>query len=149
VAPAVTRVVCDLPVPELDDALPRTPRDPERVVALADRWGLDSALERFLARSRSRRAADYLTGTTSGGAQASGVGGLVVGLLLRVALCLNAREVVLDLQGRVLLVPVEQRRHQLGDDGRRLDAAVPRLDRRAGAPREHVVEVTAPSWVTA
>jgi hypothetical protein len=45
----VTRVVCDLPVPELDDALPRTPRDPERVVALADRWGLDSALERFLA----------------------------------------------------------------------------------------------------
>jgi 5'-3' exonuclease len=49
VAPAVTRVVRDLPVPPLDDALPRTPRDPERVVELADRWGLDGPLERFLA----------------------------------------------------------------------------------------------------
>jgi 5'-3' exonuclease len=49
VAPAVTRVVCDLPVPPLDDALPRAPHDPERLVALADRWGLDSCLDRFLA----------------------------------------------------------------------------------------------------
>ena len=49
VAPAVTRVVRDLPVPELDDALPRAPRDPERLVALSDRWGLDSPLERVLA----------------------------------------------------------------------------------------------------
>jgi 5'-3' exonuclease len=49
VAPAVTRVVCDLPVPELDDALPRAPRDAERLVALSDRWGLDSTLDRFLA----------------------------------------------------------------------------------------------------
>ena len=49
VAPAVTRVVRDLPVPELDDALPRSPRDPERLVALSDRWGLDSPLERILA----------------------------------------------------------------------------------------------------
>jgi 5'-3' exonuclease len=49
VAPAVSRVVRDLPLPQLDDALPRTPRDPERLVALADRWGLDSPLERFLA----------------------------------------------------------------------------------------------------
>jgi 5'-3' exonuclease len=48
-APAVTRVVRDLPVPDLDDALPRTPRAPERVVALSDRWGLDSALDRLLA----------------------------------------------------------------------------------------------------
>ena len=48
VAPAVTRVVRDLPVPELDDALPRAPRDPQRLVALSDRWGLDSPLERFL-----------------------------------------------------------------------------------------------------
>ena len=48
-APAVTRVVRDLPVPELDDALPRAPRAPERVVELSDRWGLDSALDRFLA----------------------------------------------------------------------------------------------------
>ncbi len=49
VAPAVTRTVRDLPIPRLDDALPRTPLDPERVVALADRWGLDSPMERLLA----------------------------------------------------------------------------------------------------
>jgi len=49
VAPAVTRVVCDLDLPAYDDALPRTPRDPERLVALSDRWGLDSALDRLLA----------------------------------------------------------------------------------------------------
>jgi 5'-3' exonuclease len=49
VAPAVTRVVSDLPVPALDDALPRTPRHPEALVALAHRWGLDSVLDRFLA----------------------------------------------------------------------------------------------------
>jgi 5'-3' exonuclease len=48
VAPAVTRVVRDLPLPELDDALPRTPRDPAAVLALSDRWGLESPLERFL-----------------------------------------------------------------------------------------------------
>lgn len=49
VAPAVTRTVRDLPVPELDDALPRAPRDPERLLALSQRWGLDSALNRLLA----------------------------------------------------------------------------------------------------
>ena len=49
VAPAVTRTVRDLPIPELDDALPRTPRDPERLVELADRWGLDNPLDRLLA----------------------------------------------------------------------------------------------------
>jgi 5'-3' exonuclease len=48
VAPAVTRTVRDLPLPELDDALPRVPRDPERLVALADRWGLDNPLDRLL-----------------------------------------------------------------------------------------------------
>ena len=49
VAPAVTRTVRDLPVPELDDTLPSTPRDPERLIALSDRWGLDSPLDRLLA----------------------------------------------------------------------------------------------------
>ncbi|MCU1693658.1 MAG: flap endonuclease, partial [Frankiales bacterium] len=49
VAPAVTRTVTDLPIPLLDDALPRAPRDPERVLALSERWGLDSALNRLLA----------------------------------------------------------------------------------------------------
>ena len=48
VAPAVTRTVRDLPVPELDDALPSSPRDPEGLVALSDRWGLDSPLDRLL-----------------------------------------------------------------------------------------------------
>lgn len=48
VAPAVSRVVCDLPLPIYDDVLPRVPRDPAALVALSDRWGLDSPLERFL-----------------------------------------------------------------------------------------------------
>jgi len=49
VAPAVTRVVRDLPVPELADTLPRLPRDPAALLALSDRWGLESPLNRFLA----------------------------------------------------------------------------------------------------
>ena len=49
VAPAVTRAVRDLPVPPLDDTLPLVPRDPERLVSLSDRWGLDSPLDRLLA----------------------------------------------------------------------------------------------------
>lgn len=49
VAPAVTRTVRDLPLPVLDDALPGTPRAPARLVALSERWGLDSALSRLLA----------------------------------------------------------------------------------------------------
>jgi 5'-3' exonuclease len=48
VAPAVSRVVCDLPLPAYEDALPRAPKNPETLVALSDRWGLDSVLERFL-----------------------------------------------------------------------------------------------------
>jgi 5'-3' exonuclease len=48
VAPAVVRVVRDLPVPPLDSRLPREPRDPEALVALADRWNLDGPLNRVL-----------------------------------------------------------------------------------------------------
>lgn len=48
VAPAVTRVVTDLDLPAVDDALPRVPADPERLVALTDRWGLDAPVERLL-----------------------------------------------------------------------------------------------------
>jgi 5'-3' exonuclease len=48
-APAVTRVTRDLPIPVLDDALPSAPRDPQRLLELSDRWGLDSPLNRFLA----------------------------------------------------------------------------------------------------
>jgi len=49
VAPAVVQVVRDLPVPALDTRLPRQPRDPEALVALADRWNLDGPLNRVLA----------------------------------------------------------------------------------------------------
>ena len=49
VAPAGTRSVRDLPIPPLDDELPRVPRSPETLVTLADRWGLDNPLERLLA----------------------------------------------------------------------------------------------------
>jgi 5'-3' exonuclease len=48
VAPAVSRVVCDLPLPVLEDTLPRVPRDPAALLELSDRWGLESPLERFL-----------------------------------------------------------------------------------------------------
>jgi len=49
VAPAVVHVVRDLPVPALDTRLPREPRDPDALVALSDRWNLDSPLNRVLA----------------------------------------------------------------------------------------------------
>src|SRR4051794_18853596 len=48
-APPVVRVVCDVPMPSYVDTLPATPRDPETLLALSDRWGLDSALNRLLA----------------------------------------------------------------------------------------------------
>ncbi|MDP9100770.1 MAG: 5'-3' exonuclease [Actinomycetota bacterium] len=48
VAPAVSRTVNDLSLPVFDDRLPATPQDPGRVVALADRWGLDGPLGRLL-----------------------------------------------------------------------------------------------------
>jgi 5'-3' exonuclease len=56
VAPAVSRVVRDLRLPHLDDALPRAPRDPQALVDLCDRWGLDSALNRFLAALETARS---------------------------------------------------------------------------------------------
>ena len=48
-APTVVQVALDVPLPAYDDALPRVPRDPARLVELADRWGLDSPLNRLLA----------------------------------------------------------------------------------------------------
>ena len=48
-APPVVRVVCDVPMPSYDDTLPATPRDPETLLALSDRWALESALNRLLA----------------------------------------------------------------------------------------------------
>ncbi|GAA0373728.1 5'-3' exonuclease [Microbispora corallina] len=48
VAPAVVRVAHDAPIPEIDLTCPAKPRDPERLVALADRYGLDGPLNRLL-----------------------------------------------------------------------------------------------------
>jgi 5'-3' exonuclease len=49
VAPAVTRVVRDLPLATYDDAISPSPVDPERLVSLSERWGLDGSLSRLLA----------------------------------------------------------------------------------------------------
>ncbi len=50
VAPVVVAVATDVPVPKLrDDALiPAKPHDPERLLELSQRWGLDSSLNRVL-----------------------------------------------------------------------------------------------------
>ncbi|HEX6338461.1 MAG TPA: 5'-3' exonuclease [Jiangellaceae bacterium] len=48
VAPDVVHVRTDVPLPELDDALPREPRDPEALVTLSERWNLDNPLNRLL-----------------------------------------------------------------------------------------------------
>ncbi|GHH75466.1 5'-3' exonuclease [Streptomyces sulfonofaciens] len=49
VAPKVVRVASDVPLPEVDTALPHEPRDPARLDALASRWGLGGSLRRLLA----------------------------------------------------------------------------------------------------
>jgi 5'-3' exonuclease len=49
VAPGVVNAQTDIPLPDdLDDALPTTPASPERLVELADRWGLERPIERML-----------------------------------------------------------------------------------------------------
>ncbi|WP_329009838.1 5'-3' exonuclease [Streptomyces sp. NBC_01601] len=48
VAPKVVRVAGDVPLPEVDTALPHAPRDPAALDALAARWGLGSSLQRLL-----------------------------------------------------------------------------------------------------
>ncbi|GAA3161437.1 5'-3' exonuclease [Nonomuraea roseoviolacea subsp. carminata] len=48
VAPAVVEASSDVPLPAADLALPGKPRDPEALVRLADRYGLDSPLNRLL-----------------------------------------------------------------------------------------------------
>ncbi|YCK42788.1 5'-3' exonuclease [Actinomadura sp. ATCC 39365] len=52
-APAVVEVASDAPLPAADLTLPDKPRDPEALVALADRHGLDSPLNRLLEALRS------------------------------------------------------------------------------------------------
>ncbi|MFB9463198.1 5'-3' exonuclease [Streptomyces cinereospinus] len=48
VAPTVVRVASDVPLPDVDTRLPRTPRDAAALEALSARWGLGSALQRLL-----------------------------------------------------------------------------------------------------
>jgi len=48
VAPAVTRVATDAPVPDVSGALPLTPAAPERLAELDERWDLGSSLRRAL-----------------------------------------------------------------------------------------------------
>jgi 5'-3' exonuclease len=47
-APAVVRGRTDAPVPQLADELPRQPTDPAALVELADRYGIDSSVNRVL-----------------------------------------------------------------------------------------------------
>ncbi len=47
VAPRVVAVSRDAAVPDVDDALPTSPRDPEALAALGERWGLASAIDRL------------------------------------------------------------------------------------------------------
>jgi 5'-3' exonuclease len=48
VAPTVVRVACDIDLGDPSLELPRTPKDPEALVALAQRWGLDSPMGRLV-----------------------------------------------------------------------------------------------------
>jgi 5'-3' exonuclease len=48
VAPKVVKVADDVPLPDISTALPRAPRDPAALEALAARWGLGGSLERLL-----------------------------------------------------------------------------------------------------
>jgi 5'-3' exonuclease len=48
VAPAVTRVATDAPVPAVNGSLPLTPAAPGRLAELDERWGLGSSLRRAL-----------------------------------------------------------------------------------------------------
>jgi 5'-3' exonuclease len=47
-APAVVRVVRNAGLPEVDDRLRATPADPEQLLALADRWGIESSIARLV-----------------------------------------------------------------------------------------------------
>ncbi|MFF2506688.1 5'-3' exonuclease H3TH domain-containing protein [Streptomyces sp. NPDC058067] len=49
VAPTVVRVASDVPLPDVDTALPREARDPATLDELAQRWGLGGSLQRLLA----------------------------------------------------------------------------------------------------
>jgi 5'-3' exonuclease len=47
-ARGVVQVVLDVALPDVDDRIPSTPKDPDALVELSQRWGLDSPLNRLL-----------------------------------------------------------------------------------------------------
>ena len=47
-APVVVRTVRDAPIPPVPDALPAVPADPDALVRLAQRWGIESSLSRLV-----------------------------------------------------------------------------------------------------
>ncbi|GAA0369316.1 5'-3' exonuclease [Actinoallomurus spadix] len=51
-ARTVVRVATRIPLPAFEAGVPRKPRDPERLVALTDHWGLGSPVDRLLAALR-------------------------------------------------------------------------------------------------
>ena len=48
VAPKVVQVARDIPIPPLDTALPASPREPERLIELAETWGVAGAVRRLV-----------------------------------------------------------------------------------------------------
>ena len=48
VAPGVVQVARELPLPDVPDALPLAPADPDRLMVLAERWRLASSLTRLV-----------------------------------------------------------------------------------------------------
>ncbi|GAA0291100.1 5'-3' exonuclease [Kineococcus aurantiacus] len=55
-APVVVRTARDVPLPDVDDALPAGPADPGRLEELVERWGLRSSVERVLTALAQERA---------------------------------------------------------------------------------------------
>jgi 5'-3' exonuclease len=49
VAPTVVRVATDVPLPDLDDRLPRVPADADALSVLAEQWNLTGACQRLIA----------------------------------------------------------------------------------------------------
>lgn len=64
-APLVVRVRQDVPLPALAADVPPVPADPERLVELSDRWGLDAPLQRVLAAMASCQGADTAEPSTA------------------------------------------------------------------------------------
>jgi 5'-3' exonuclease len=55
VAPTVVRVARDIALPPIDTTLPTAPRDPERLIALAETWGVASSTRRLVDAAAARR----------------------------------------------------------------------------------------------